>query len=66
MVDVKAAGGKIILTPIPSADDEYTPEQRRLIDAKLTAAEKTPLHDPFKDGDEIVSYLKAFEALKST
>ena len=73
MVDVKAARGKIILTPriaidlskFPNADGEYTPEQRRIIDARLKAAEKTPLHGPFKDGNEIANYLKTFKAQRS-
>jgi hypothetical protein len=42
----------------PSAAGEYTPEQRRAMDARLKAAEKTPLHGPFKDGKEIAAYLK--------
>jgi AbrB family looped-hinge helix DNA binding protein len=47
LVDVKAARGKIILTPqvvmdrsafpnAPNANDEYTPEQRKFVDARLT------------------------------
>jgi AbrB family looped-hinge helix DNA binding protein len=67
LVDVKAARGKIILTPqividrstFPTADAEYTPEQRRVLNARLKAAEKTPLHGPFKDGEQIAAYLKA-------
>ncbi len=43
LVDVKAVGRKIIITPalvmdrskLPTADDEYTPEQRRIVDAQL-------------------------------
>jgi AbrB family looped-hinge helix DNA binding protein len=46
LVDVKAAGGKIIITlqlvidrsKFPTADDEYSPAQRRIIDARLVEA----------------------------
>ncbi len=46
LVEVKAAGGKIIVIPqlvvdrskFPNADDEYTPAQRRVIDARLAKA----------------------------
>jgi AbrB family looped-hinge helix DNA binding protein len=45
-VEVRANGGKIILTPqlvidrskFPNADDEYTPAQRRMIDARMAKA----------------------------
>ena len=45
-VDVKAVGKKIVITPklvidrskFPTADDEYTPAQRRIIDARLAEA----------------------------
>ncbi len=43
LVDVKAAHGRIIITPqlvidrskFPTADDEYTPAQRRVIDREI-------------------------------
>jgi len=44
---------------LPAADDEYTPEQRRAIDARLHEAEKGPFYGPFKDGREIAAFLKA-------
>ena len=43
----------------PTSGDEYTPEQRRLIDARLREAEKGPFYGPFKDGAEIAVFLKA-------
>lgn len=46
----------------PNADAEYTPQQRRSLDVRLKAAEKTPLHGPFKDGEEIAAYLKTLKA----
>jgi len=66
LMEVRAVGGKIVITPqlavdrskFPNADDEYTPAQRRIIDARLAAAEKGPYYGPFKNGDEIASFLK--------
>ena len=73
-LEVKAARGKTILIPqmvidrskFPNACDEFTAEQRRIIDARLKAAEKTALHGPFKDGKEIAAYLKTFKAQGSS
>jgi hypothetical protein len=45
MVEAAFERGRIVLTPkadrsrFPNADDEYTPTQRRLIDARLDKAE---------------------------
>ena len=47
-VDVRAIGNQIVITPrlvmdrskFPTADDEYTAEQRRALDASLTESEK--------------------------
>src|SRR5713226_6695198 len=66
LVEVEAAGGKIIVTPkpgidrsnLPTADDEYTPAQRRAINARLDEAEKGPYYGPFKSGSEVVAFLK--------
>jgi len=34
--EFRASGGVITIVPkLPSADDEYTPQQRRIIDAQL-------------------------------
>src|SRR5436305_844126 len=65
-VDVKAVGRKIVITPtmgidrskFPAADDEYTPQQRRIIDARLREAEKGPFYGPFKNGAEVAAFLK--------
>jgi bifunctional DNA-binding transcriptional regulator/antitoxin component of YhaV-PrlF toxin-antitoxin module len=36
-LEIKASGGVITILPkLPKAGDEYTPEQRRIIDARLT------------------------------
>ena len=70
LVDVRIRSTNIVVTPqvivdrskFPSAADEYTPEQRQVIDARLKGAEKTPLHGPFKNGKEIAAYLKGLKA----
>lgn len=66
LVEVRAVGKRIVIVPqlvidrskFPNADDEYTPEQRRIINARLNAAEKGPFHGPFKDGAEVAAFLK--------
>jgi AbrB family looped-hinge helix DNA binding protein len=66
MVDVKVSGRRIIVTPtlvvdrskFPTADDEYTPQQRRMITARLVQAEKGPYYGPFKNGSEMAAFLK--------
>src|SRR5258706_7698828 len=61
--------GKIVITPkvvidrsqFPTADDEYTPAQRRIIDARLDKADEDikagRLHGPFNDASEAVTFL---------
>ena len=66
LVEVRAVGKRIVITPqlavnrskFPAADDEYTPEQRRSISARLDEAEKGPFFGPFKNGTEVAAYLK--------
>lgn len=66
IVEVRAIGKKIVITPrqaidrsrFPTADDEYTPVQRRTLDASLAKAEKGPYYGPFKNGAEIAAFLK--------
>ncbi len=39
-LEFRVAGGVITILPkLPTADDEYTPEQRRAIDARLAKAD---------------------------
>jgi hypothetical protein len=45
----------------PTADNEYTPKQRRVLDASLTQAEKGPFYGPFKNGDEVAAFLKKWK-----
>ena len=58
--------GKIVITPrlvidrsqFPNADDEYTPAQRRIIDARLDKAEKGPSYGPFNTAAEMIAHMK--------
>jgi hypothetical protein len=57
--DPGVSGGVITMLPkLPNADDEYTPEQRRLIDARLDVAEKGKTYGPFTAA-EATRFLKA-------
>ena len=66
LVNVKVAGRKIIITPtvvidrsqFPTADDEYTPEQRRNIKAQIKEAAKGPFYGPFNSGAEVAAFIK--------
>ena len=52
---VKISGG--IVSNLPSADDEHTAEQRRLIDAELSEAAKGPYYGPFETADAAIKFL---------
>ncbi len=58
-LEFKVSGGIISILPkLPSADDdEYTPEQRHLIDAELAEASKGPYYGPFETADAAVKFL---------
>ena len=66
LVEVKAVGRKIVITPqlvidrskFRTADGEYTREQRRGLNASLAEAEKGPHYGPFKNGAEVAAFLK--------
>ena len=56
-LEFKASRGVITILPkLPSADDEYTPEQRRIIDARLAESEeglqKGRTYGPFNTVDD--------------
>ena len=58
-VQFKVSGGVITIIPeLPNADDEYTPEQRRVIDARLVEARKGPYYGPFHTAEEAVKFLR--------
>ena len=51
-LEFRASGGVITIVPrLPAADDEYTPDERRAIDARLAKAEEDiaagRVHGPF-------------------
>jgi len=63
-LEFRAAGGVItIVRKPPSADDEYTPEQRRVIDAQLAEGladiKAGRNHGPFNTADEMIAHMKA-------
>jgi antitoxin component of MazEF toxin-antitoxin module len=58
VVEFKVSGGVITILPKLLAD-EYTPEQRRRIDAQLDEAEKGPFYGPFNTAEEIIAHMKS-------
>ena len=66
LVEVRAVGKKIVITPKPvidrsmftTADGEYTREQRRALDASLVEAEKGPYYGPFSNGADVAAFMK--------
>jgi AbrB family looped-hinge helix DNA binding protein len=57
-LEFKVSGGIINIIPkLPSAADEYTPAQRRVIDAQLAEAAKGPYHGPFETADAAIKFL---------
>ena len=63
-LEVKAMGGVVTLThkaPV-AGDDEYTPEERRAINAEITEAQKGPYFGPFKSAEEFAVF---FEHVKT-
>ena len=62
-LEFKATGGVItIVRKPPSADDEYTPEQRRIIDARLAEGladiKAGRTYGPFNTADEMIVHMK--------
>lgn len=69
LVEASFQRGKIVLTPklidrsrFPTADDEYTPAQRRVIDARLAEStediKKGRVHGPFETHEEMSEFLR--------
>ena len=53
------SGGIISIIPkLPPADGDYTPAQRRVIDARLAAARKGPYYGPFDTIEELEGSLR--------
>ena len=63
-IEFKVSGGVISIYPkVPSADDEYTPEQRRIVDAQLAEGladvEAGRVQGPFATHKEFIASLHA-------
>jgi bifunctional DNA-binding transcriptional regulator/antitoxin component of YhaV-PrlF toxin-antitoxin module len=61
-LEFRVSGGVITILPkLPNADDEYTPEQRRLIDAQLAEGladiKAGRVHGPFSTHEEFIASL---------
>ncbi len=61
-LEFKVSGGVIhIILSLPSADDEYTPEQRRAVDRELTKGlediKKGRLRGPFDTHEAMIEFL---------
>ena len=69
LVEAKAERGKIVLTPKLIVDRDYTPAQRRVIDARLAVsleqAKKGETYGPFATHQEMTAFLHA-QAKKTT
>jgi AbrB family looped-hinge helix DNA binding protein len=68
VVEFSYRQGKILMTPKAVIDrskfpvaDEYTPEERREIDARLDAAERGESYGPFKSAREIAVFLEKWK-----
>jgi len=63
-IEFKVSGGVISIRPkLPNADDEYTPAQRRIIDAQLAEGladiKAGRTFGPFNSADEMIAHMKA-------
>ncbi len=63
-LEFRVSGGVITILPkLPTADDEYTPEQRRIIDARLAEGladiKAGRTFGPFNSADEMIAHMKA-------
>ena len=58
-LEFKVSGGIInIIAQVPSAEDEYTPAQRRAILAEIAEAQKGPYYGPFETADAASKFLQ--------
>jgi|ERR1035438_7458911 bifunctional DNA-binding transcriptional regulator/antitoxin component of YhaV-PrlF toxin-antitoxin module len=61
-IEFRVSGSVITILPkLPAGDDEYTPEQRRIIDARLDTADEDikagRVHGPFSTHREFITSL---------
>ena len=69
-IEIKVSGGVITILPkLPTADDEYTPAQRRAIDRGIAASEKDykegRSYGPFRTHEEFIASLHKEAAMLS-
>jgi bifunctional DNA-binding transcriptional regulator/antitoxin component of YhaV-PrlF toxin-antitoxin module len=57
-IQFKVSGGIINIVPALPLANEYTPAQRRAIDAELAEAAKGPYYGPFETADEAIQFLR--------
>ena len=62
-IEFRASGGVITIIPkVPAATDEYTPAQRRVIDARLAKADldikEGRVYGPFDTADEMAQSIE--------
>ena len=62
-LEFRASGGVITILPkLPSADDDYTPEQRRKVDAELAKGlqdlKEGRTYGPFNTADEMIASME--------
>jgi antitoxin component of MazEF toxin-antitoxin module len=70
-IEFKVSGGVISIRPkLPNANDEYTPAQRRIVDAQLAEGladiKAGRTFGPFDSADEMISHMKAQLKKKTT
>jgi AbrB family looped-hinge helix DNA binding protein len=57
-LEFKVSGRIINIIPkVPSAEDDYTRAQRRVIDAQLEEAAKGPYYGPFETADAAIKFV---------
>jgi hypothetical protein len=54
----KATGAVTTPRKLPVAGEEYTPAQRKIIDARLAEARKGPYHGPFETAGEAIRFIR--------
>jgi bifunctional DNA-binding transcriptional regulator/antitoxin component of YhaV-PrlF toxin-antitoxin module len=70
-LEFRVSGGVITILPkLPAAEGEYTPEQRRIIDARLAEGladiKAGRTFGPFDSADEMIAHMKAQLRKKTT
>jgi bifunctional DNA-binding transcriptional regulator/antitoxin component of YhaV-PrlF toxin-antitoxin module len=70
-LEFRVSGGVITILPKPpGADDEYTPEQRRITDARLAEGladiKAGRTFGPFDNADKMIAHMKAQLKKKAT